>query len=159
LATNAISETDIWKRLLELVEKLPPELCEIVANYSPESPVWRYSAAVRWPPDTFSKLHTSRLMTLSPHDLPDWTRGTKLPRSGQIAPRKCTFVRIVLDDDGIRQVEFLTSWPKASASYTADKGVWYIVETFDQFSNVQFHSRVRNMSRAISFANGLRVVA
>jgi hypothetical protein len=56
------------------------------------------------------------------------------------------FVRVILDGDGIREVEFLSRWPEASSSWSRVQSIWYIVESFDQLAELQFQSRVKGMS-------------
>jgi hypothetical protein len=134
-------ETDI----IEGLGRLPPELCQMIASYCPESPVWRFSIAVARLPGIFSRLEASKPITLSLSGLPDWTRGTILPSSNRLTMAKRTFVRLSLDGDGIREVEFLSRWPEASSSCSRVQGMWYIMGSFQQLAKLQFQSRVKDM--------------
>lgn len=141
-ATNVLTSIITTPDIIKLLERLPPELCQLVASYCPESPLWRYSVAITWPPKTFMKLEESNLVTVSLRDLPRWIRGTILPNSSQIMPEKSTLVRISLDNDGIQEVEFLSSWPIPSSRCPPVAGQWYIVKDFGD-KKVQFQSKVK----------------
>jgi hypothetical protein len=118
----------------------------LVASYCPESPLWRFSIAVARFPGIFARLEASKPITLSLSGLPDWTRGTILPSSDRLTMAERVFVRVILDGDGIREVEFLSRWPEASSSWSRVQSIWYIVESFDQLAELQFQSRVKGMS-------------
>jgi hypothetical protein len=132
--------------IVMLLKSLPLELCQIIASYCPESPVWRYLVALTWPPKTFLRLKESEPVTLSLSDLSNWTRGTILPSSDRLTVAERRFVRMSLDNNGIRKVEFLSSWPEGSSTWSPVRGRWYIIEGFDQLAELQYQSRVMDMS-------------
>lgn len=84
------------------------------------------------------------MIVLPLHGVPNWTRGTVLPTPDRVEPRQGECVRVSLDAYGVDQLEFLSSWPKSSPS-SPHEGGWYIVESFDKLSRVQFQSRVSSV--------------
>jgi hypothetical protein len=126
-----------------MVQRLPPELCQRIANYCPESLLWRYNVAVMWPPETLSRLAESKPVELSLSNLAGWTRGVAVPSSSQNTLAERKFARIGLDSYGIYKVEFLTSWAESSSTWSPVQGTWYIVEKFGQLAGLSFQSRVK----------------
>jgi len=135
-----------WKDTMKWLERLSPELCQMVTSYCPESPLWRYSIAVTWPPQIFSRLEESEPVTLSLSNLSDWTRGSIASIAGRSRLADHRIVRMSLDGDGIQKIEFLSSWPEASPSCFPVQGTWYIIESLDQLADIQFQSRVKELS-------------
>ncbi|KAH8820892.1 hypothetical protein F5884DRAFT_850140 [Xylogone sp. PMI_703] len=48
---------------INLMSKLPIEIRRLVASYCPESPYWKYSAAISWTTENFPKRETRRDIT------------------------------------------------------------------------------------------------
>jgi hypothetical protein len=114
------------------LENLPPEVFQIVRFYSPEALLWRNYDAPRWLPKDFAEFVESKLVTLTLRDLPEhWRRGTVIPSSGQNVLRERKFVRVSLDGEGIREVQFFSTWPEASSTDFPVKGKWYILLGLD----------------------------
>ncbi|KAH6667180.1 hypothetical protein B0J14DRAFT_184157 [Halenospora varia] len=124
--------------LMKKLQLLPPELSQIIMAHSRDSPLWRYVVALKWPLSIFGKLNDGSIVTLSPNDLCAWRRGRDVRTSIPQGHRR-KFVRLTLDCDGIKAVDFLACRPKALCS--RPPGSWYI---FEKFSRLQdFHLQLQ----------------
>lgn len=148
---SPMTDTDTATGIIGKLQALLPELCQLVASYCPESPLWRYGIAATGPPAVFYNLKESKTVMLSLHELPYWIRGTTLSVSRQLTLTERRYVRITLDDDGILELEFLEEWPKADWDWVAVRDRWYIVEEFDKLAKFQFQSRVNYIPSGICF--------
>jgi len=64
---------------------------------------------------------------LAPDSLRRWHRG-KDPQTLVLQRQRQEFVRLNLDCDGIKTLDFLYYWPEASSCQ--HRGLWYILEKF-----------------------------
>lgn len=136
--------------ILKGLATLPYELRELIASYCPDAPLLRYGVAAKWPSEIFYGIDKGTAVTVHGLDLPRWTRGTMVPDPCDSVNVK-KYMRISLDNNGIREVEFLDSWPEPCDSYMPIQGRRYIVQASNQPPYVEFQSKVWNMSPAIGF--------
>lgn len=126
--------------LVGKLPRLPAELFQMVITYSPDSPLWRYAAALAWPLSAFGSLKDSNFTTPSPNDFYGWRRGEDLQTS---ASHRQKFVRLTLDCDGIKSVDFLDNHPVAPSSQHQPPGLWYILDKISRLGDFRLQSQVQ----------------
>ncbi|KAJ6440966.1 hypothetical protein O9K51_06759 [Purpureocillium lavendulum] len=127
------TDADSW---LCGIGRLPQELLDQIYDLCPESLLWRYSSALGRMPLLEPLLdRNGDTVRQSLGDLGSWNRwGVTEATSG---PSK--FVRLSIDDLGIRAVEQLPATP--SEPITQGAGVWYTVEPVGSFKDYQCEAK------------------
>ena len=117
---------------------LPSELVERVRQFSPQALLWRYISVSELAARVSSAPETQSVVPLS--SVGAWKRGEDFI-SCPSSPS--SFIRIVMDLDGIAKVQRLPAHPVGPGRSDA---MAYIVETEEYLSGVMAHFKVRATS-------------
>lgn len=122
--------TVVLKKLgLLLLENLPPELCEMVYQFSWNSPLWRFSQVMADGLSTISHGSDDRMKTMSLGEVQSWHRGETpiaRPKEARLADQ---LYRATIDSRGIRNLEILASDDSSQSSHS-ERTVSFLRYTF-----------------------------
>ncbi|CAK7199888.1 hypothetical protein SEUCBS139899_002574 [Sporothrix eucalyptigena] len=126
------------REVLQRIQRLPPELVQIIHDFSSESPVWRLAAVLDRYHETMSA--QDNLPTSMPLDtVAAWERGSQPMLVGEDAAGKPIF-RFTMDIHGLRSIERLMERPAVSTSRVTQTEAYTVVHQ-DQAPGVVVHFR------------------